>query len=111
MFSQCVDCKLVETKWHCTVLDLIMILNGTFVLPQTVDGGKQGWCSSEGFPLKLHRELLFQGFLGCGTKVAVHRGVLYQSLFVCFMWIYNSKNPVITYSFYSILLCNVFFVC
>jgi hypothetical protein len=47
----------VETKWHATVLNLIIMLNGMFVLPQTVvDGSFWGWCFTRGFPLKLHRE-------------------------------------------------------
>jgi hypothetical protein len=36
----------------------------------------------ERFPLKLHREFLFQGFLGHSARVAVYRGVLYWCLTV-----------------------------
>jgi hypothetical protein len=50
----------VETRWHGTVLYLIIMLNGAFVLQHMlVDGNYQEWCFTRGFPLKLHREFLF----------------------------------------------------
>jgi hypothetical protein len=59
-------------------------VNGTFVLPQMLADGswKGGKASPGGFPLKLHREFLFPGFLGLNVMVAVYRGALYRGLIV-----------------------------
>jgi hypothetical protein len=38
-YSRVLSVKLVETKWHGAVSDLIIMLNATFVLPQMLADG------------------------------------------------------------------------
>jgi hypothetical protein len=82
----------VETKWHGTVLDLIIMLNGIACIATNV-GGLQlaGLAFYRGFPLKLHREFLFGGFCGHNARVVVYGGMLYWGVSVY----YVDRNTVL----------------
>jgi hypothetical protein len=74
-YSKDLSIKPVGGIWHGGVSNLIIMFNDTFVLPQTlVDGGKQGWRFTGGFPLTLHREFQFRSFRGHSAKMTVYRG-------------------------------------
>jgi hypothetical protein len=73
----------MDRKWRCAVSVLIIMRNGTHVLPQmTENSGQLWWHFAATFLMKLHREFLFQGFSGSNRSVALLGGALYRGLCV-----------------------------
>jgi hypothetical protein len=69
----------METKYNFDILDFIIIFNGTCVSPQ-VAASRCGI----GFPLKLHREFVFQGFHVHNVRIVVYKVALYCYLTVIY---------------------------
>jgi hypothetical protein len=67
----------METKYNDDILDFIIIFNGTCVSPQVA-------ASRCGFPLKLHREFVFQGFHVHSVRIVVYKVALYCNLTVIY---------------------------
>jgi hypothetical protein len=70
-----------KMAWHCNGLHYNASQN-IFIATDVGRWQLVGWCFTREFPLKLHREFLFQGFCGHNVRVTLYRGALYQGMTV-----------------------------
>jgi hypothetical protein len=71
----------VEIRWHGTVSDVIIMLNGTSVLPHVGGSGLHGLTCYRGIAIEITQEISVPRFSWVLCKgMAVYRGALYQGL-------------------------------
>jgi hypothetical protein len=104
----------VKTKWNGTVLDLIIMLNGTFtMLYMLADSNQHGWHFIREFSLKLHREFMFWGTHGHSARVAVYTGALSLGLdinlrsILILSYAYVSQVTKMLYTFLTSQACSM----